>query len=115
MLPDACPDPVVVAVDAGGHGRGHLSYRVLLQETSGMVGANARCNPLDFRVLWYQPAPVEDFSFAEDLASLPFSSGTTGPPKGVMLTHANLVSNAQQILSEEFNFKVPSTGGGKPT
>ncbi|MBM4328610.1 MAG: long-chain fatty acid--CoA ligase [Deltaproteobacteria bacterium] len=32
------------------------------------------------------------------LAVLPFSSGTTGLPKGVMLTHANLVSNLQQVL-----------------
>ncbi len=32
------------------------------------------------------------------LAVLPYSSGTTGPPKGVMLTHRNLVSNVQQSL-----------------
>jgi acyl-CoA synthetase (AMP-forming)/AMP-acid ligase II len=29
---------------------------------------------------------------AEDIAALPYSSGTTGFPKGVMLTHGNLVS-----------------------
>ena len=29
----------------------------------------------------------------EDLVALPYSSGTTGLPKGVMLTHHNLVSN----------------------
>jgi len=32
----------------------------------------------------------------EDLALLPFSSGTTGLPKGVMLTHRNLVANIHQ-------------------
>ena len=31
-----------------------------------------------------------------DLAALPYSSGTTGLPKGVMLTHANLVANILQ-------------------
>src|SRR5262249_34484692 len=31
---------------------------------------------------------------AEDLATLLYTSGTTGEPKGVMLTHKNLVSNA---------------------
>ena len=31
-----------------------------------------------------------------DLAVLPYSSGTTGLPKGVELTHANLVANARQ-------------------
>ncbi len=32
-----------------------------------------------------------------DLAVLPFSSGTTGISKGVMLTHRNLVANMEQI------------------
>ena len=34
----------------------------------------------------------------EHIAVLPYSSGTTGLPKGVMLTHRNLVSNIDQIL-----------------
>ena len=33
---------------------------------------------------------------ADDLAVLPYSSGTTGLPKGVMLTHRNLVANVLQ-------------------
>lgn len=33
----------------------------------------------------------------EDLIALPYSSGTTGLPKGVMLTHHNLVSNLCQM------------------
>jgi acyl-CoA synthetase (AMP-forming)/AMP-acid ligase II len=33
---------------------------------------------------------------AEDIAVLPYSSGTTGLPKGVMLTHRNIVSNIVQ-------------------
>src|SRR5262249_61438099 len=32
----------------------------------------------------------------EDLVALPYSSGTTGMPKGVMLTHRNLVANLCQ-------------------
>jgi acyl-CoA synthetase (AMP-forming)/AMP-acid ligase II len=33
----------------------------------------------------------------EDLAVLPYTGGTTGMPKGVMLTHFNLIANAYQI------------------
>jgi acyl-CoA synthetase (AMP-forming)/AMP-acid ligase II len=43
------------------------------------------------------PDPV-DIDPHTDLAVLPYSSGTTGPPKGVMLTHFNLVANTHQIL-----------------
>lgn len=38
-----------------------------------------------------------------DLAALPYSSGTTGPPKGVSLTHFNMVSNLVQILHPKVN------------
>jgi acyl-CoA synthetase (AMP-forming)/AMP-acid ligase II len=41
-------------------------------------------------------APDVEIDPAEDLAVLPYSSGTTGLPKGVMLTHRNLVANLAQ-------------------
>ncbi|MGZ0713154.1 AMP-binding protein (plasmid) [Coraliomargarita sp. W4R53] len=42
------------------------------------------------------PAPEVDIDAATQVAVLPYSSGTTGIPKGVMLTHRNLVANVQQ-------------------
>jgi long-chain acyl-CoA synthetase len=41
------------------------------------------------------PTPV----VPEDLAALFYTSGTTGHPKGVMLSHANLLANAYHILA----------------
>ena len=38
---------------------------------------------------------------AEDLVVLPYSSGTTGFPKGVMLTHHNIVTNLRQCEGME--------------
>ncbi len=41
--------------------------------------------------------PAVTISPGEDVMVLPYSSGTTGLPKGVMLTHRNLLANLVQI------------------
>jgi acyl-CoA synthetase (AMP-forming)/AMP-acid ligase II len=43
------------------------------------------------------PVPEVEIDPKNDLVVLPYSSGTTGLPKGVMLTHYNLVSNMLQM------------------
>ncbi len=41
------------------------------------------------------PAPP----LADDLAAIVYTSGTTGKPKGVMLTHRNVVSNVHAVMA----------------
>ncbi|XP_001810985.1 uncharacterized protein LOC655519 [Tribolium castaneum] len=45
--------------------------------------------------------PVTDIN-CDDIIFLPYSSGTTGLPKGVQLSHYNIVANLSQICSPEF-------------
>ena len=87
----------MVAIDASSHSkRGSLpvlSLRALLAETSASS---------------FRPVTIDVES---DVAALPFSSGTTGVPKGVALTHANLTYNTQQKAdSDYFNYRIPSSG-----
>lgn len=46
-----------------------------------------------------------DINPKEDLALLQYTGGTTGPSKGVMLTHYNLVANTSQCVSWMYNLK----------
>jgi len=57
----------------------------------GMVG---------YEALLAQAEPVEDAPHdSDELAAIMYTGGTTGQPKGVMLTHGNLVANAFAFMS----------------
>jgi len=43
----------------------------------------------------FKPAPTKD----DDLASLIYTSGTTADPKGVMLTHANILGEVEAVFN----------------
>ncbi|MFJ5777588.1 4-coumarate--CoA ligase family protein [Streptomyces sp. NPDC093094] len=43
------------------------------------------------------PEPEIAFDPGQDVAALPYSSGTTGVPKGVMLTHRQIATNLAQL------------------
>ncbi len=57
-----------------------------------------------------EPLPELASAVPDDIAQLIYTSGTTGNPKGVILTHGNLVANLEQvnrhipIVTPNFNF-----------
>ncbi len=79
-----------------GEAEGAASVRRSPEGTKPSPGV---VEPANFTDLLGDPtaAPDVEIDAANDLAVLPYSSGTTGLPKGVMLTHANLVANIVQI------------------
>ena len=73
---------IIVVDDTEQSTPGLISYRSLLEDTGSR----------------FNPASVDA---KNDIAVLPYSSGTTGLPKGVMLTHYNVTANLLQLENPE--------------
>ena len=65
-------------------------YSIRTPPTAGVLPFNDLLRPVGVSL----PQPENDSQAT--IAALPYSSGTTGLPKGVMLSHYNLVSNVYQ-------------------
>ena len=66
----------------------------------GAPPVGARVERLSALIECERPVPPPPVEIGDrDLVALPYSSGTTGLPKGVMLTHANLVANNIQLIA----------------
>jgi acyl-CoA synthetase (AMP-forming)/AMP-acid ligase II len=61
-----------------------------------VVGEAEGATPLPDLIEADAEPPEVEIDPDRDLAVLPYSSGTTGLPKGVMLTHRNIVANVEQ-------------------
>ena len=81
-----CIEKIIVLSDEGGLGEGKnmMSYQSLIQDSGSLFPLNVN---LDYK---------------NDIAVLPYSSGTTGLPKGVMLTHHNVTANINQLAHPQY-------------
>jgi acyl-CoA synthetase (AMP-forming)/AMP-acid ligase II len=70
-----------------GGGRGTVHFDRLLEDDDGME-------------------PDVEIDPARDLVALPYSSGTTGRSRGVMLTHGNLVANMCQVRGIQDMYRI---------
>ena len=82
--------PLLAASSAGAEAAGLGTDRIIVVD-----GAPGYTSLQDLLAL-DAPAPDVRFDPGTHLAVLAYSSGTTGRPKGVMLTHRNLVANVAQ-------------------
>jgi fatty-acyl-CoA synthase len=64
-----------------------------------MIGAQDAPKPVAAPGEWQPVEHLRHRAQAEDIAFLQYTSGSTGDPKGVTLTHSNLLANIHAILS----------------
>ncbi|MBN8442050.1 MAG: AMP-binding protein, partial [Thauera sp.] len=79
----SCGAPVLITV-----AEARLAARVLAAQVPSLARV---CTPAELQEAEGGPRPVA--RSASDLALLQYTSGSTGNPKGVMLSHANLLAN----------------------
>jgi acyl-[acyl-carrier-protein]-phospholipid O-acyltransferase/long-chain-fatty-acid--[acyl-carrier-protein] ligase len=75
--------------------------KVLLEEVAAKPALGERLVAL---LMWFLPGAILERQLSagktrtlDDLATIIFSSGSTGEPKGVMLTHYNIAANIEQM------------------
>ncbi len=98
MVDDCALELLVVDADQLDVGRALLdacpSLRQLVFDGAGETPADCLSYEQLISARWDEPPGVD----GDSLATISYTGGTTGTPKGVMLSHANLLANARHNL-----------------
>ncbi|GAA4404932.1 fatty-acid--AMP ligase [Tsukamurella soli] len=81
----------------------------VMPSVAAVPGARIAVIEVDALDLDAPPAPYTTVRSASDLALLQYTSGSTGTPSGVAVTHGNIVANIEQVATDQF-----SDFGGTP-
>jgi acyl-CoA synthetase (AMP-forming)/AMP-acid ligase II len=100
QLDDSGATVLVAAASLADRARAAIRETVRPIELVTIDGAADGVRSLDSIAFDAEPRAVE-IDPATDVVVLPYSSGTTGLPKGVMLTHRNIVANLTQLAAIE--------------
>lgn len=90
---------IVGSVAGGLPGAKSLLYRMLRRKEVSALPDDGRVTRFSALVAndgHYEPATIDPET---DVALIQYTGGTTGTPKGAMLTHQNLTANARQVNS----------------
>lgn len=95
IVEDSGANVAIVETSVHAEAFGGTGVRVLQIEDAGIETLLASGEDLDDAVVERRVAALR----ADDLASLVYTSGTTGRPKGCILTHRNFLSEVRGILT----------------
>lgn len=78
-------------------GSGHLDGLVKAENVPSLSWQLQCDHPLEEWIRGVSPDPLDSSATGSDVALLIYTSGTTGSPKGVPISHENILSNARAI------------------